>query len=172
MKYCRESRTKGPSNTIGVREANWIGHSLRRNCFLKHVIKGKIEGRRRRGIRRKQLLYYCKGMIEWWKLKRKALECTVWSTPSGRDCGPIVTQTSLWWLLLLLLLSSSSSSSLCTDIDWYITAPFYHGVCPQSVMMYGFPATNPAFSIHHNAVWYFVSPDGKSHRRQYTDVVP
>jgi hypothetical protein len=27
------------------RKANWIGHILRRNCLLKHVIEGKIEGR-------------------------------------------------------------------------------------------------------------------------------
>jgi hypothetical protein len=26
-------------------KANWIGHILRRNCLLKHVIEGKIEGR-------------------------------------------------------------------------------------------------------------------------------
>jgi hypothetical protein len=47
-------------NTMKRRNANWIGHILRRNCFLKHVIGGKLEGRiemmgRRRG-RRKQLL--------------------------------------------------------------------------------------------------------------------
>jgi len=40
--------------------ANWIGHILRRNCLLKHVIGGKIEGRIdvmvRGGRRRKQLL--------------------------------------------------------------------------------------------------------------------
>jgi hypothetical protein len=24
---------------------NWIGHILRRNCLLKHVIEGKLEGR-------------------------------------------------------------------------------------------------------------------------------
>jgi hypothetical protein len=40
------------------RKANWIGHILRRNCLLKHVIEGKIEGRikvtGRRGRRRKQ----------------------------------------------------------------------------------------------------------------------
>jgi len=24
---------------------NWIGHILRGNCFLKHVVEGKIEGR-------------------------------------------------------------------------------------------------------------------------------
>jgi hypothetical protein len=30
--------------TIKRRKANWIGHILHRNCFLKHVIEGKIEG--------------------------------------------------------------------------------------------------------------------------------
>jgi hypothetical protein len=32
-------------NTTKRRKANWIGHILRRNCFLKHVIEGKLEGR-------------------------------------------------------------------------------------------------------------------------------
>jgi hypothetical protein len=27
------------------RKANWIGHILCRNCFLRHVTEGKIEGR-------------------------------------------------------------------------------------------------------------------------------
>jgi hypothetical protein len=27
---------------IKRRKANWIGHILRRNCLLKHVIEGKI----------------------------------------------------------------------------------------------------------------------------------
>ena len=31
--------------TIKRRKANWIGHILRRNCLLKHVIEGRIEGR-------------------------------------------------------------------------------------------------------------------------------
>jgi hypothetical protein len=39
------------------RKANWISHILRRNCFLKHVIEGKLEGNvevtGRRGRRRK-----------------------------------------------------------------------------------------------------------------------
>jgi hypothetical protein len=47
-------------HTIKRRKANWIGHILRRNCLLKHVIEGKVEGRiemtGRRGRRRKQLL--------------------------------------------------------------------------------------------------------------------
>jgi len=29
---------------IGKRKANWIGHILRRNCFLQRVIEGKIKG--------------------------------------------------------------------------------------------------------------------------------
>jgi hypothetical protein len=48
-------------HAIKRRKANWIGHILRRNCLLKHVIEGKLEGRMemtgRRGRRRKQLLY-------------------------------------------------------------------------------------------------------------------
>jgi hypothetical protein len=31
--------------TIKRRKANWIGHILRRNCLLKYVIQGKIEGK-------------------------------------------------------------------------------------------------------------------------------
>ena len=45
---------------ISKRKANWIGHSLRRNCLLKRVIEGKIKGRievtGRRGRRRRKLL--------------------------------------------------------------------------------------------------------------------
>jgi hypothetical protein len=32
-------------HTIKRRKANWIGHILRRNCLLKHVIEGKLVGR-------------------------------------------------------------------------------------------------------------------------------
>jgi hypothetical protein len=31
-------------HTVKRRKTNWIGHFLRRNCLLKHCIKGKIEG--------------------------------------------------------------------------------------------------------------------------------
>jgi hypothetical protein len=51
-------------HTIKRRKANWIGHILRKNCLLKHVIEGKLEERvqmtERRGRRRKQLLDYLK----------------------------------------------------------------------------------------------------------------
>jgi hypothetical protein len=32
-------------HTIIKRKATWIGHILRSNCLLKHLIGGKIEGR-------------------------------------------------------------------------------------------------------------------------------
>jgi hypothetical protein len=32
-------------HTIKIIKANWIGHILRRNCLLKHVIEGKLEVR-------------------------------------------------------------------------------------------------------------------------------
>ena len=31
--------------TVKIRKAMWIGHILRRNCFLKHVIERKIQER-------------------------------------------------------------------------------------------------------------------------------
>jgi hypothetical protein len=34
-------------HTMKRRKANWIGHILRRNCLLKHVIERKAEGTRR-----------------------------------------------------------------------------------------------------------------------------
>ena len=40
------------------RKANRIGYVLPKNCRLKHITEGKIEGTRRRGGRRKQLLDY------------------------------------------------------------------------------------------------------------------
>ena len=37
-------------------KANWIGHILHRNCFLKQVIEGKIKGEMDVTRRRKKLL--------------------------------------------------------------------------------------------------------------------
>jgi hypothetical protein len=39
------SITKSQGGTIKRRKANWTGHILCRNCLLKHIIEGKIEGR-------------------------------------------------------------------------------------------------------------------------------
>jgi hypothetical protein len=32
-------------NRINRSKGKWIGHILRRNCLIKHVIKGKVEER-------------------------------------------------------------------------------------------------------------------------------
>jgi hypothetical protein len=39
-----EVRKRGISYIQERRKVNWIGHVFRRNCFLKHVIEGKVEG--------------------------------------------------------------------------------------------------------------------------------
>jgi hypothetical protein len=71
-------------HTTKRRKANWIGHILRRNCLLKHVIEGKLEGRMeqrgRRGRRCKQLLNDLKETRGYWKLKQEALDRTLWRT--------------------------------------------------------------------------------------------
>jgi hypothetical protein len=65
---------------IKRRKANRIGHILRRNCLLKHVIEGNVEGRievagiQRR--RRKKLLNDLKEKRVCCKLKREALAHT------------------------------------------------------------------------------------------------
>jgi hypothetical protein len=48
MKISWTDRVKEDRNillSIKRRKTNWIGHILRRNCLLKHVIEGKLEGR-------------------------------------------------------------------------------------------------------------------------------
>jgi hypothetical protein len=81
--------------TIKRRKANWIGNILRRNCLLKHVIEGKIDGTGIRGRRRKQqLLDGLKETRGYRKLKDEALDCTLWRTRFGRGYGPVVRQTT------------------------------------------------------------------------------
>jgi hypothetical protein len=67
-------------HTTKRKKANGIGHSLRRICLLKHITKGKIEGRGRRGRRRKNLVYNLKETRRYWTLKEEALHYTFWST--------------------------------------------------------------------------------------------
>jgi hypothetical protein len=85
-------------HTIKRRKVNWIGHILRRNCLLMHVIEGKLEGgiemTGRRGRRRKQLLDDLKERRRYWKLKEEALDRTMWRTRFGRVYGPVVRQTT------------------------------------------------------------------------------
>jgi hypothetical protein len=70
--------------TITRRKANWIIHTLRSNCPVKHVIEGKVEGRiemiGRQGRRCKQLLNGLKEARGYWKLKEEAVDRALWKT--------------------------------------------------------------------------------------------
>jgi hypothetical protein len=45
MNITQSQRRKENCKRINRRKAKWVGHILRRNCVLKHVIEGKIDGR-------------------------------------------------------------------------------------------------------------------------------
>jgi hypothetical protein len=83
---------------IRRRQANWIGHILGRNCLVKHVIEGEIEGRikvtGRRVKRRQQLLDDLKETRGYWNLKEETLDLTQRVTRFGRSYGPVVRQTA------------------------------------------------------------------------------
>ena len=84
--------------TVSRKRPNWIGHILFRNCLLKHVTEGKIEGRieviGRRGGRRKQLLDDLKGKEMIMKIKTRSIRSQsvenslgrrLWSCPKRDD---------------------------------------------------------------------------------------
>ena len=83
---------------IRKRKANWIGHILRRNCFLQRVIEGKIKGgievTGRRGRRHRKLLDDLKERRGYSQLKVEALDRTMWRARFGRGFGPVVRQTT------------------------------------------------------------------------------
>jgi hypothetical protein len=63
------------------RKPNWIGHILRRNCLLQHIIEGKKKGgiqvTGRRGRRRRKLLDDLKERRGYCHLKEEALDRTM-----------------------------------------------------------------------------------------------
>jgi hypothetical protein len=66
---------------------------LRRNYLLKHITEGKIEGRIEvmgKQWRCKLLFDDLKTMRGYWKLKEKALNCTLWTTHFGRGYAPVI----------------------------------------------------------------------------------
>ena len=85
---------------IRKRKANWICHILRRNCLLKQVIEGKIKGEmevtRRRGRRRKKLLFDLKDRKGYSHLQEGALDRTMWRNRFGGGFGPVVRQNTEW----------------------------------------------------------------------------
>ena len=79
---------------IRKRKANWIGHTLRRNCLVKQIIEGKTKGQievtRRRGRRRKKLLDDLKDRRGYCQLKEEAIDRTMWRNRFGRGFGTVV----------------------------------------------------------------------------------
>ena len=78
---------------ISKRNANWIGHILRRNCLLQRVIEGKIKGGTevtgRRGRRRRKLLDDLKEKRGYSHFKEEALDRTTWSFRFGKGFGHV-----------------------------------------------------------------------------------
>jgi hypothetical protein len=96
--FLRVNEQRNILHEIRQRKANWIGHTLRRNCLLKQVIEGKIKGemevtRRRRRRRRKKLLDDLKNRRGYSHLKEEALDHTMWRNRFGGGFGPVVSQT-------------------------------------------------------------------------------
>jgi len=83
---------------IRKRKVNWIGHILRRNCLLKRVTEGKIQGglevTGRKGRRRRKLLDDLKKRRGYSHLKEQALDRTMWRARFGRGFGPVVIETT------------------------------------------------------------------------------
>jgi len=72
-----------------VIEGKLDGYIWRRNCLLNRVIEGeiveKLEGMRRRGNTRKQLLDYLKKTGIYWNLEGEALHRSLWRAYFERD---------------------------------------------------------------------------------------
>jgi hypothetical protein len=89
----RDNTERDILRTINRRTGNWIGDMFS-DCLLKHVIEGKIEETIRREGRSKQLLDDVEETGRCWKLKEKALGCTLWSSRFGRVCGSDIKQST------------------------------------------------------------------------------
>jgi hypothetical protein len=96
----RVNEEKNIVQTVNRKKANWSGHILCRNCLLKHVIGGKIDGRLevkgRRGRKREQLLDDLEVKRGHWKLKDEALDRPLWRTGSERSCQKCLESFELW----------------------------------------------------------------------------
>jgi hypothetical protein len=121
-------------HTIKRWKANWIGHILRRNCLLKHVIEGKLKGRiemtGRRGRRRKQLLDDLKEKRRYWKLKAEALDRTLWRSRFGRGYGAVVRHYRMNEALFSLIIEATISPK-----TWHMLTRL-HGIIFQKISVF------------------------------------
>ena len=80
-------------HSIKRRNVNWIGHNLRRNGLLKHLIEEKVEGTGSEGRRCKQLLKDREEKRRCWKVA-EALYGPLRRSRFGKGCRPVVRKTT------------------------------------------------------------------------------
>jgi hypothetical protein len=99
--------------SVSKGKANWICHTLCRNCLLRQAIEGKIkwgiEVKGRLGRRRRKLLVGLKEGRRYSHLMEEAVDRTTWRARFGRGFGPVVSQTAKWMNEISTLLN-----------EWYI----------------------------------------------------
>ena len=95
--YLRVKEQRNILHEISKWKANWIGHTLHRNCLLQRVIEGKIKGgievtgRRQEEDIRSYWMTLRRGYSH---LKEEALDHAKWTGCFGRGFGPVVRQTT------------------------------------------------------------------------------
>ena len=81
--FCRKIWKKEISSNI---------HIIKSIIKICSCTRQNLKGRRRR----KQLLHGLKEVIRYWKLKKEALDRTLWRIRFGRGFGFVVRHTALW----------------------------------------------------------------------------
>jgi hypothetical protein len=76
---------------------------LIRHIPLTLVIEGNIEGARRRGRRRKHLLYAYKETKRYWKLKDDALDDILRTPRSEKYCGPLARRYVRMIMIMIMM---------------------------------------------------------------------
>ena len=88
------------------KKANWIGYIWHRNCLLKQVIDGKMEGmigmKKRRWRGRNQLLDDFKENRIYRKLTEETLDHSLWGTGFDAGYGLVVRQLTLEWIYIYI----------------------------------------------------------------------
>ena len=110
--------------TIKRRKSNWIGHFLRRNWLIKHVVEGSVEGRikvrGRLGRRRKNLPDELEEKRRYWNLKAEALDLIVWRSRFGGGYEPLARQRAFWIYITLFLKAFAKLRKVTIRFAMYI----------------------------------------------------
>jgi hypothetical protein len=117
--------------TIKMKEVNWIGHVLCRNCLLRHVTEGNIEGRidvtERRGRRQKKLMNDLEKTrrmpsIERESTRSPSVENSLWRRLGTCNTGnKMMTENGRRWSRC----STTKTASLVRNPVKYVKTSFY-----------------------------------------------